>query len=111
MDRVRSRNPNGAVKVPGRVQYVYSGQEYGDMVDARRLDMTPWDEGFPGWRAKGVYVVYFDLPFKTCTPKEWVEHAVKKGYSAEAAMNDYGSQCPELQSMCFPEDDLEIVHD
>lgn len=107
---VRSKNPKAAVKVPGRVMGAYPGDRYAAIMTAYGLDMAPWDEAFPDWKTKPVYAVFFDMPFKTCTPEQWVDHAVKKGYKAEAAMNDYGQQCPEIQTMCFPADDPEEVN-
>lgn len=107
--RVRSKNPDAAVRSVGTVVGRFPGPAYAAMMEQYGLDMTPWNEAFAGWQEKPVYAVFFDMPFKTCTPKQWVEHAAKKGYKPDAAMADYGQQCPEIQTMCFPADDLEVV--
>ncbi len=107
---VKSKNLKGAVKASGRIVKIYNGEEYAAIIsNVYNTNITPWDTDFPEWKTKPVYVVMFDMPFKSCTPEQWVSHAVQKGIKAEKAINTYGTECPCTQIMCFPADDLEEI--
>lgn len=102
-DKVKSKNTKGSFQCLGEVVGFYD-----PIFFIKFYKFNDWDKNYPSWREKPVAVVEFDEYKKSATLEEWIDSAVKKGISKEAALSNY-DQCPITNIVMVPCDDLEKI--
>jgi len=112
-DSVKSKNPDGQVKIEGVIVGLMKADFYVDSVlnnNGRRIpEIDPdiiWGKTNPTWRQQFVAFVFFNFPQRTATKEEWVESGVRQGFYREDCENNYERQCPVTQYMAMPVGDL-----
>jgi len=72
----------------------------------RNNKSTLWDNLYPHWQEKFVYIVVFDQPSRIMSYEEYVNsESVGEIYKNE---KDYEINCPLLYEATYPEDGLEF---
>ena len=109
-DIVRSLNPNGSVKAPGRLMGLVEANwfltEMAHVTSENQL-MDAW-KIYPDWKEKPIGLVCFEEPQKIATLSEWISNAEAMGVPRGLAVEQY-AECPKVNQMAFPMDDLEVV--
>ena len=117
-DTVRSKNPNGQVKIPGTLVGLLKADFYVDTMlndnGKRNPHVDPdvvWGRLNPNWRNEPVAIVFFNIPQKSATKEEWVESGVQQGFRREDCEASYEHQCPFINQIVLPVNDLELCDD
>ena len=63
-----------------------------------------WDDLYPDWREKFVYIVVFDTPGRTCSYEEYISLESTKFHDKAT----YEQNIPIQSCATYPEDDLEV---
>jgi hypothetical protein len=107
---VRSKNPNGQIKVPGKVAAILDAEFYLNYMMPKGLNPDIiWGKTCPNWKKEEVVIVFFATPQRTATLNEWVESGMVKGYSQKQLEREYKAKCPVTNTVVFPVADLEEV--
>lgn len=112
-DTVRSKNPNGQVKISGRIVGLLDAEFYVHSMLNKNGQRVPfidpdviWGKTCPYWRKELVAIVFFNIPQRSATKEEWVESGVRQGWRKEDCEANYERQCPMIQEMVLPVNDL-----
>lgn len=110
---VRSKNPDGQVKISGTIVGLLDADFYVDNMLNNGGQRVPyvdpdviWGKTCPYWRKQLVAIVFFNIPQKSATKEEWVVSGVRQGFRKEDCEANYEKQCPIIQQMVLPVNDL-----
>lgn len=105
---VRSKNPNGQIKSPGKVAAIMDAEFYINYMMPKGLNPdATWGKTCPDWKKQEVCIVFFHKAYRTATLDEWVETGMLKGYSRKELVEEYEEKCPITKTIVFPIADLE----
>lgn len=113
-DIVRSKNPNGIIKSPGKIVSMIDADYYikytlpKNGVTLESIDVI-WQTTSPNWKNEPICVLLFDKPHRTASLEEWVKSGKTKGLEEDELIKEYEERCPTVEVVIFPIGDLELV--
>lgn len=73
-------------------------------------NIPPWNEQYPNWQNKALYMVKFSTPQKVASFQEYIEQMPnRETFSEDQLKLLYLNTVPYVDRANYPEDDLELL--